>query len=175
MRKQAIAYWLVPGEPARSFFDETIVDLARRYCAPVFEAHMTIHVGSDRVEPAREAIAEVARLCGPVRVKALEVRQSGEFVKTLFVQFALNRRVQRLNEIIRNAGQDSSDYQIQPHVSLIYKRMSILARCQLARSMKIPFSAVVFDSIKAVRCASPTRSRTDVEAWRVVAMKALSG
>ena len=171
-RRIVIAYWIVPTEPARSYFQNVINDIAQRYDAPTFEPHVTVHVGADTVD---DVLSKVVRDCEQIVLQALEVSGSSEFIKTLFVQFALNRRVQRLNEIIRNAGQDSSDYQIQPHVSLIYKRMSILARCQLARSMKIPFSEVVFDSIKAVRCASPTRSSADVEAWRVVAMKALSG
>ena len=174
MNKTAIAYWLIPAEPARSFLERTIVDLARRYNAPVFEPHMTIYVGSDRVE-AEEVIAKAVYGCRLVQAKALQVCQSGEFIKTLFVQFALDRKLRQLNEMIRDAAQNSSDYQLNPHLSLLYKKMSILARRQLAGSIKLPFSEVTFESIKAVRCVSPTRSRTDVEAWRVVTTKLLSG
>jgi hypothetical protein len=174
MNKTAIAYWLIPAEPARSFFERTIVDLARRYNAPVFEPHMTIYVGSDGVE-AEEIIAKAVSGCRLVQAKVLKVCQSGEFIKTLFVQFALDRKLQQLNETIRDAAQDSADYQLNPHLSLLYKKMSILARRQLAGSIKLPFSEVTFESIKAVRCVSPTRSRTDVEAWRVVTTKLLSG
>ena len=174
MKKTATAYWLIPAEPARSFFERTIVDLARRYNAPVFEPHMTIYVGLDRVE-ADEVIAKTASGCRLVQAKVLKVCQSGEFIKTLFVQFALDRKLQQLNEMIRDAAQDSSDYQLKPHLSLLYKKMSILARRQLADSIKLPFLEVTFDSIKAVRCTSPTQNRADVEAWRVVATKALCG
>ncbi len=174
MKNTAIAYWLIPAEPARSFFEKTIVDLARRYNAPVFDSHMTIYVGSDRVE-AEEVIAKAIGGCRLVQAKVLKVCQSGEFIKTLFVQFALDRKLQQLNEMIRDAAQDSSDYQLKPHLSLLYKKMSVPARRQLAQSIKLPFSKVTFGSIKAVRCISPTRSRADVEAWRVVAAKALSG
>jgi hypothetical protein len=75
--------------------------------------------------------------------------------------------------MIRDAAQDSSDYQLKPHLSLVYKKMSILERRQLALSIKVPFLEVTFDSIKAVRCTSPTRNRADVEGWRVLAAKAL--
>jgi Cyclic phosphodiesterase-like protein len=174
MKKTAIAYWLIPAEPARSFFERTIVDLARLYNAPVFEPHMTIYVGSDRGQ-ADEVIAKAVSGCRLFEAKALKVCQSGEFIKTLFVQFALDRKLQQLNEMIRDAAQDSSDYQLNPHLSLLYKKMSILARHQLAQSIKLPFSEVTFESIKAIRCASPTRNRADVEAWRLVAAKAPSG
>jgi 2'-5' RNA ligase len=175
MKRTAIAYWLTPAQPARNVFDNMIVDLARRYNAPVFEPHVTIHVGSDRTGAAEEITLQAALGCEPVEVKLLAVCHSGEFIKTLFVQLALNARLRRLNETIRGAVQDSADYQLEPHLSLLYKKMSILARRELARSIKLPFSEVVFDSIKAVRCASPTRNRADVEEWRVVATKALGG
>lgn len=133
---------------------------------------MTVYVGSERVE-AEEVIAKAASGCRLVQVKVLKVCQSSEFIKTLFVQFALERKLQQLNEMIRDAAQDSSDYQLKPHLSLLYKTMSIPARRQLAHSIKVPFSEVTFESIKAVRCISPTRSRADVEAWHVVATKSL--
>jgi 2'-5' RNA ligase len=172
MKKTAIAYWLIPAEPARSFFERTIADLARRYNAPVFEPHMTIYVGSDRVE-AEEVIAKAVSGCQLFQAKVLKVCQTGDFVKTLFVQFALDRKLQQLNEMIRDAAQDSSDYQLNPHLSLLYKKMSIPIRRQLAHSINVPFSEVTFESIKAIRCASPTRNRADVEAWRVVTTKSL--
>jgi hypothetical protein len=53
--------------------------------------------------------------------------------------------------------------------------MPVLVRRQLADSIKLPFSEVTFESIKAVRCVSPTRSRADVEGWRVVAARTLAG
>jgi hypothetical protein len=40
-------------------------------------------------------------------------------------------------------------------------------------SIKMPLPEVTFDSLKAVRCTSPTESRSDVEAWRMVAEKNL--
>jgi hypothetical protein len=174
MKETAIAYWLIPADPTRSFLERTIVDLARRYNAAVFEPHMTIHVGSDRAD-AKEVIAKAVSRCRPVKAKVLNVCQSGEFTKTLFVQFALDRKLQQVNEMIRDAAQSSSDYQLKPHLSVLYTEMPALARHQLAHSIKLPFSEVTFESIKAIRCASPTRTRADVEAWRVVATKALSG
>ena len=172
MKRTAIAYWLIPAEPARTFLEKVIGGLARRYNAPIFEPHATIHVDSDRAD-AEEVIAKALCCCGPIEVKVLDVCHTGEFTKTLFVQLALNKQLQRLNRIIRGAAQNSSSYQLDPHMSLLYKKMSIVSRQELARSIRLLFSEITFDSIKAVRCASPTRNRADVEAWRVVAAKSL--
>ena len=169
----AIAYWVTPAEPAHSFLENMICDLARRYDAPVFEPHVTIHVASNHVEAAEKATLQAAFGCEPVDLKLLDVRHSDEFTKTLFVQLALNKELQRLNEIIRSNAQNSFDYRLEPHLSLLYKKMPISARRRLTRSTKLPFSEMTFDSIKAVRCPLPTRNRADVEVWRIVATKSL--
>jgi hypothetical protein len=89
------------------------------------------------------------------------------------VQFGATTQLRQLNQSVRIAAQDSSDYQLNPHLSLLYKKISIQERRLLMRSIEMPFSQVTFDSLKAVRCISPTQSRADVEAWRVVAAKGL--
>ena len=170
-----IAYWLIPAEPARSFFRGVINDLARRYDAPLFKPHVTVHVGLNRAYAAERAISQAARSCKLIKLKALEIGQSSEFIKTLFVQFALNTELRQLSEVIRSAAPDTSPYDLSPHLSLLYKKMPAVVRCQLAGSIKVPFSEVIFDLLKAVRCVSPTQSATDVEAWRLVATKQLSG
>jgi cyclic phosphodiesterase-like protein len=168
-RQIVIAYWLIPTEPARSFFQSLINDLAQRYNAPPFEPHVTVHVEANCTRGLNGVLSKVARGCERIVLDVLEVSESSEFTKTLFVQFALNTQLQQLNHSICNAAQDSSDYELNPHLSLLYKTMSIQDRCLLTRSFEVPFPDVAFDSLKAVRCISPTQSCADVEAWRVVA------
>jgi 2'-5' RNA ligase len=173
MKKIVIAYWLIPAEPAHVFFQDVIHDLAQRYDAPVFEPHVTIHVGANCADAVERVLSRAARYCKQIKLKPLEIDHSREFIKTLFVQFALSTQLRQLNQIIRTAAQDSSNYQLNPHLSLLYKRRSIQNRRLLARSIEVPCSEVIFDSLKAVRCISPTQSRADVEAWCVVAEKSI--
>lgn len=172
-RRIVIAYWIIPSEPSRSFFQSLINDLAQRYDAPQFEPHVTIHVGANCTDAVEGVLSKAARGFERIVLQALEVSDSSELIKTLFVQFALNTQLQQLNKSVRTAAQDSSDYQLNPHLSLLYKRMSVQTRRRLVRSIELPFSEVVFDSLKAVRCISPTLSRADVEVWRVVSEKVL--
>jgi 2'-5' RNA ligase len=169
-----IAYWLIPAEPTRSFFQAVINDLAQQHDAPVFEPHVTVFVGANRIGAAERALSQVARGWYPTKLKTLQIDHSDEFIKTLFVQFALNTQLRQLNEKIRDAAQDPSHYDLKPHLSLLYKTMPPAARRELATSIPVPYSEVSFDAIKAVRCVSPTRSRADVEVWRVVASAELS-
>jgi len=174
-RQTVIAYWLIPSEPAHSFFQQIINDLARRCDAPVFEPHVTIHVGADRADTAKNAVADPARECKLIGLAPLGIDQSDEFIKTLFVQFAMSAELRKINNVIREAANDSAQYELKPHLSLLYKKMETAARRELAASINVPFSEVTFDAIKAVRCVSPTKSGADVEAWHVVAAASLSG
>jgi 2'-5' RNA ligase len=174
-RQTVIAYWLIPSEPAHGFFQRIINDLARRSDAPVFEPHVTIHVGVDRGDAAKNTLGGAARECKLIELTPLGIDQSDEFIKTLFVQFAMSAELRKMNDIIRKAANDSSQYELKPHLSLLYKNLAAASRRELAASMNIPLSEVTFDAVQAVRCVSPTKSRADVEAWHVVAAASLSG
>ncbi|HEY2045133.1 MAG TPA: hypothetical protein VGG93_00990 [Candidatus Udaeobacter sp.] len=174
-RQTVIAYWLIPSESACSFFQRTINDLARRCDAPVFEPHVTIHVGADRADAAKNALGAAAHKCKLIELTPVGIDQSDEFIKTLFVQFAMNAELRKINGIIRDTANDSSQYELKPHLSLLYKNLAAAIRCELAASIDVPLSEVTFDAIKAVRCVSPAESWADVEAWRVIAAASLSG
>ncbi|HEX3618787.1 MAG TPA: hypothetical protein VHU16_00285 [Candidatus Udaeobacter sp.] len=173
-RRMVIAYWLIPAEPARSFFQGLISELAQQYDAPAFEPHITVFVGGNRIGAAHRALSQVALDAEPTNMKTLGIDQSDEFIKTLFVQFAPNRRLRRINETIRDASRDSSRYDLKPHLSLLYKTMPAATRRGLAASIGVPYSDVSFDAVKAVRCVSPTQTRADVETWHILASGKLS-
>lgn len=172
-RRIVTAYWLIPAEPAHRFFQDLINDLARRYDAPVFEPHVTIYVGADSTDAVDTTLSKAARDCEPIVLQPLEISHSDQFIKTLFVEFEQNSKLRQLNQVIRRAVQNPSDYDLKPHLSLLYKSMLVQTRRRLSYLIEVPFSQVVFDSLKAVQCISPTQSRADVKAWRVVSEKVL--
>jgi 2'-5' RNA ligase len=174
-RRVVIAYWLIPAEPAHSFFQGIINSLAHRYDAPLFQPHVTIHVGVNHADSAEKALSKAAHDYQQISAKTVGIDQSQEFIKTLFMQFAPNTKLKELNMIIRTAAEDSFEYKFDPHLSLLYKSIPAVVRSELADSINVPFSEVTFDALQAVRCISPTQTRADVEAWRTVASEPLSG
>ena len=172
-RQTVIAYWLIPCEPAHSFFQRIINALARRYDAPVFEPHVTVHVGADQADAATKALEEAASECELVRQTPLKIDQSREFIKTLFVQFVMTAELGKINGIIRRSANDSSHYELKPHLSLLYKNLPAATRSELAASITVPFSEILFDSLKAIRCVSLTQTGADVEAWELIASRIL--
>ena len=173
-RKTVIAYWLIPSEPAYAFFQRVVDDLAHRCNAPVFEPHVTIHVGAGRADAAKNAFGDAARDCKRIGLRPIGIDQSDEFIKTLFVRFAMSAELRKIKDMIREAANDSSQYELNPHLSLLYKNLAAPTRRELAASINVPLFEVTFDAIKAVRCVSPAESGADVEAWHVVATASLS-
>jgi 2'-5' RNA ligase len=171
--RTVVAYWLIPSEPAHSFFQRIINDLARRYDAPVFEPHVTIHVGADHADAAEKALEHAARECKPIALTPLGLDHSDDFIKTLFVRFAMSAELSEINGIIRQTANDSSQYELKPHLSLLYKNLAAAPRSEQAASITLPFSEIPFDSVQAIRCVSPTQNRADVEAWELIEARML--
>ena len=164
-----LTYWLIPAEPARSYFRSLINDLARRFDAPVFEPHVTLYVTEPGHENPAGVLRETFRDIERPRLSITAIKYSDEFTKTLFVEFQPDESLARLNGKLRAASASRHKYQLNPHLSLIYKTMSSETKVQLANSLRIPSDDVRFDSTKAVISPARIESRADVEAWRVVA------
>jgi hypothetical protein len=92
-----------------------------------------------------------------------------KFTKTLFVRFVPAKSLDQLAADLAGGTKSVGD----PHLSLVYKKLPMRTKRELASTIKLPFRKVAFDSIKAVRCPFPTKTRADVKAWRVMAAKSL--
>ena len=169
-----LTYWLCPAEPVRAGFAGLIADLATRFDAPVFEPHVTVYVTSAAHENPERVMEKAANRCGPFPLVVRGLDYSEKFTKTLFVQFAPNPGLARLTAKLRRASNSPNDYQLNPHLSLIYKQMEGDTKRQLAASIALPFSEATFDTMKAVISPAEIKSRQEVEAWRVVAERKLT-
>jgi hypothetical protein len=167
--EEIIAYWLCPAERARGQCAALIKDLAARFDAPIFEAHVTIYVNSAERENPAAVLKKVLKEYGHFRLVVDRLDYSEKFTKTLFVQFAPNTQLERVTEDFRRASTSPSDYELNPHLSLIYKEMTTEMKRQLATSIVLPFEEAMFDTVKAIISPGEIQSRKDVEAWRVVA------
>jgi Cyclic phosphodiesterase-like protein len=172
-REQIITYWLCPAEPARSHFAAVISNLAARFDAAVFEPHVTISVTSAEQEKPAIVLAKVLPGYRRFRLEALGLGYSHKFTKTLFVRFADHADLTGLSEDLRRASGSPSDYELNPHLSLLYKTMDSETKRELARSTALPFGDATFDTVKAVLSPARIESPEDVESWRVIAEERL--
>ena len=169
-----LAYWLVPAQPAWNFFAAAIAELAARFDAPRFEPHVTVYATRTEGENPGEVLSGALAGCEPLRLLIRDIQCSDEFTKTVFVQFEPSAELLRLNRALQEASTLHDKYQLNPHLSLIYKKMTPDARIEVATSVRVPFTVALFDSAKAIVCPTPIRSRADVEAWRIVAAQSLT-
>ncbi len=167
--KTIVAYWLLPAEPARRELAHIIRDLAKRFDAPTFEPHVTVYVTSDDRENPDALLGRVLPERQPFRLLVRAIDFSDEFTRTLFIQFAPDPGLSRFGEELRRASASPSDYQLNPHLSLIYKAMAREAQRDLTTTVNLPFSEIEFDAVKAIASPAEVKTRADVEAWRVVA------
>jgi 2'-5' RNA ligase len=172
---QIITYWLCPAEPERTHFAAIIGELAARFDAPVFEPHVTIYVTSADRENPDAVLDQVVNRQRTFRLYLRGLDYSDKFTKTLFVQFGPDTELAQLSEDLRRASVSRSDYQLNPHLSLIYKDIDDETKRRLAASITLPFTDAIFDSVKAVLSPAEIKSRQEVEAWRVIAERTLTG
>jgi 2'-5' RNA ligase len=172
--KAIVAYWLMPAEPTRRFFASTIAELAARFDAPLFEPHVTIYAAGKGEDSPAEVLSHALTDCNPFRFSVRNIQYSDEFTKTVFVQFEPSPPLSGLSRALQKASALHDEYQLNPHLSLIYKRMTHSAKIEVAASVSLPFTEVRFDSAKAVIGPARIRSLQGVEAWRVAAVQRLS-
>jgi hypothetical protein len=175
-RNPILAYWLVPAEPMRGWLGPTTAQLASQFEAPLFEPHVTIYAAGSGNEDPEGVMDTVLCGCAPFRLTVRDIQRSEEFTKTLFVQFEPSTELAKISRKLREASGANDEYELNPHLSLIYKTMTAAEQTELTASIRLPFTEILFDTVKAVVCpTTPIRSGKDVETWRVVASRRLTG
>ena len=171
MKKTATVYWLLLAKPERDLFCEVVRILRKEFRAPNFEPHLTLFSASKDQESPKTILKQISMR--PIRLTTRGVGFSPKFTKTLFVRFKSSDALRRLVGDLGRATKSRAKAPGDPHVSLLYTKLPRAAKKQLAAVMKLPFRSVVFDSIAVVRCPSPSRTKADVDAWKILAKKSL--
>src|SRR5688572_7688796 len=127
-----LTYWLIPAEPARSHFAAVISDLAARFDAPVFEPHMTVYGTKMGEEDGGAVLERVVADCGSYSLRISGVGYADEFTKTVFVKFHPKEALSRLSQNFQEASSIRDEYELHPHLSLIYKKMRPEKKVEIA-------------------------------------------
>ena len=173
-REQMVAFWLMPAREERQFFKSLIELLSVRFDAPRFEPHVTLFGAKDlEAESAVQALDELP-LGKPIELSVERVTFSDQFTKTLFVEFGDSAEAAGLRSAIRTATGSRSDYQLSPHLSLVYKDLPAREKAEVAQSLEMPFETVACDAVKVITGNAGTRGPEDVASWRTIAERRLA-
>jgi hypothetical protein len=65
----------------------------------------------------------------------------------------------QLSHALQQASAFHDRYDLNPHLSLIYKKTAQMAKLDVSTSVRLPFTEVLFDLAKAVICPVQTESQ----------------
>ena len=169
-----ISFWLIPSEEDRAFFQRIIDNLAQEYDAPSFTPHVTIYSGEytaddNPAEIIEQSIKEVKNFS----LKVEKLGYTEEFTKTLFVQFLPCVTLSKISETIHSSSSKPSNYLLNPHLSLIYRRLNETIKENLTSSLILNKSEVFFDEVKAISTPALIQAKEDVEGWQTICTRKL--
>ena len=169
MKKTSTVYWLLPAKPQRELFCELIRILRKEFRAPNFEPHLTLFSVTKGRERPKKSLQHIRSR--KIRLTARGIGFSAQYTKTLFVRFKPSAELRKLVADLGRVTKSRAKAPKDPHVSLVYKKIPRGTKKSLAAVLRLPFRTVVFDSIAAVRCVSPSRTAADVKSWKLLAKR----
>jgi 2'-5' RNA ligase len=170
-----VAFWLIPSAEDRAFFQGVIDTLAQEYDAPSFTPHVTIYLGNYGAdESIEQLLSQAIKGIQPFCLQVDQLLYSDQYTKTLFVQFHPDLTLSQISETLRNHSNQSSEYELNPHLSLIYQTLSEQIKVDFKNSIHLPKSEVLFDEVSAIFIPGKVQTREDVESWEVICTRKLS-
>lgn len=116
-----------------------------------------------------------SNLTAPITLHVERIGFSEQFTKTLFVEFAESPQLSAVSNALKRLSSARREYELKPHLSLIYQHLSEAEKRAPAQKITIPFSEVAFDEIKVISGPAHTTLPSDVESWRIIHSYKLPG
>lgn len=149
--------WLIPSKSDAKHLNTIIQDLAKKYGAPKFSAHITVYSGITSLDDAKSA---TQLLNSPkVRVRKLGIGQSEYLWKTLYIRIKKDKKMNAIHKTL--AYKLRTKYVFLPHISLIYKKMDNTTKRKITNTIKIK-NSFVFDGVAIIK------SSKNVHKWKVL-------
>lgn len=147
--------WLVPTTKDAKYLNQIIKNLATHYGAPKFDAHITLYSKVRSLSQAKQLLID--HNFGIIRPKSTGVGKSDYLWKTVFLKIKKDKYISEINQIL--SKNLKTKYAFEPHISLIYKKMTPQTKTKLIKTLKMKKS-YTFDRITIVR------SSKNVKQWK---------
>ena len=174
MPRTEFTLWLTPREPLRSTLRSTINQLAASLDAVSFEPHVTVFCGRSSEEEARAAADCIAKQFAPVELTAERLDCTEHYTRTLFVQFQESAMLRQMFELAALNYSQPSNYVLNPHLSILYKKTDKAAQQRLCETLDVPMGSYWFDRIRMIETELPIEDAGPVRRWRLVCDAELS-
>ena len=175
-RANPFAFWLVPEQTSHEKLSRTVNSLAARHHSPTFEPHLTLYFGAYKVPGSPLDIAHVlSQKTQPVTVQVAGLKQTGFIFKSLFIQISPNLQLTSMVETVTQRIQPPSDFQLDPHLSLMYADLSQQQKQAIIDDLTLDFDEIIFDSLKLVTPNPLTQDWGDIAGWQIEGEWKLAG
>ena len=167
--------WLTPREPLRLLLRSIIRRLAARLDAVEFEPHVTVFSAPWTDIEALAVARRIAAQFSPIELTADCLDHSESYTKTLFVQFRNSALLRQIFDTAATQYSRPSNYILNPHLSLIYKRLNEDCRRTLCATLQAPMGSHRFDRVRMIETELPIEDDGPVRRWRVICDEPLVG
>ena len=167
--------WLTPGEPLRSKLRSIISQVAKSLDAIEFEPHVTVFCSPSTDAEACALVDQIAKQFGSIELVADRLDYTDHYTKTLFVQFKESTVLRQIFEIAVGCTQRQSNYCLNPHLSLLYKKLPNASQRALCETLDVPMGNFWFDGIRIIETELPIEDAGPITRWRVVREAKLEG
>jgi len=167
---------LNPANYYSNYLNNIIISLANKYETYPFSPHLTIYgvvrASQKKIEEAVEyAFSDIQKL----RLKTVKLNYSDKFTKTLFIQFAPNETLKRIHRLLsqklRNYLINCKEYDLNPHLSLVYKRALSINEKEKAIKNIILKNGLIFDTCSIITASKPLETEDDINNLKEVYKK----
>lgn len=167
--------WATPREPLRSKLRALITHLATSLDAVEFEPHVTIFCGPSSEAEAHAVAGSIAAQFAPFELVADRLDCTPQYTKTLFVQFRESAAARQMFRAAARAYARPSNYVLNPHLSLVYKKLTETKQGELRETLDVPMGAYPFDRIRMIETELPIEGPGPIRRWRTVCDVPLAG
>lgn len=167
------SFWLIPKKPCLDFFQKIIKQLAEKYQACPFTPHVTIYHFENDINPRKviEMLKNNFDFKGEIILELEDVKHSDMFTKTFYCQMKNNSQLQKLYKKMKKLFCQFPVYQINPHLSLIYKNNMKVKDKIKERKKFLPIipKKTAFNKIKLIiREKGSIKKEKDVLEWKEI-------
>lgn len=162
------SFWLLPAEPFKRQLHSIVQKLAKKYDAIDFEPHVTIYSGPSEDDQTHAVARGIARLFSLGELIPVKLDYTRAYTKTLFIQFQESEVLRHMSNAIKDRSARPMNYILNPHLSLLYKKMPAAKQAEICRTLDVPKGIYLFDRLRAVETEIPVTRPEQIKRWRTV-------
>ena len=166
-----ISLWLIPKKEQEKQIEKTINSLTIKYSVFSFIPHITIyHFGTISIlNDINSFIDKKLAKTHRFNLDFERIDFSDIFTKTLFAKYKINTSLIDLYKTFHNKYKGIKDYQLTPHLSLIYKtNMNKGDKLKEAQNITLPLKITIDRLYVITKKNGDIKIDKDVLQWKIV-------